>query len=158
MSGMLTGSAFGKDRAEVIANAKGIAAQYFGIGCVEVELSNEEADLIEEHQGAETTMQVMIFTADFRAIESHRIEHKQGQVRRADPVRHRAGQAPRQRRTGSSARERCTGPQQPEGAQRLHDSVQAFDKFRDDHPHWEQLTPYEISAMFWRAGEEHARG
>lgn len=77
MSGMLTGSAFGKDRAEVIANAKGIAAQYFGIGCVEVELSNEEADLIEEHQGAETTMQVMIFTADFRAIESHRIEHKQ---------------------------------------------------------------------------------
>ena len=59
---------------------------------------------------------------------------------------------------GRSARERCTGPQQPEGAQRLHDSVQAFDKFRDDHPHWEQLTPYEISAMFWRAGEEHARG
>lgn len=33
---MLTGSAFGKDRAEVIANAKGIAAQYFGLSLIHI--------------------------------------------------------------------------------------------------------------------------
>lgn len=74
MSGLLTGTASGKDRAEVTANAKAIAAQYFGQPCVLVELSDEQAEVSEAHQGADTEMPVVGFTADFRAIESHRLE------------------------------------------------------------------------------------
>lgn len=75
MESTLTGSTFGKDRAEVTSNAKAIAARYFGQPCILVELSNEQADVEHVQTGDnEAVMQGVVFSADFRAIESHRLE------------------------------------------------------------------------------------